>query len=114
MFLIGVVEHPHAELRYVYCKGIRYPPVASRLVPLVVPWNIPFCNAVHSCLVSLFDLFFVVILFNGYAATGTHRLEVMSVMRLIRRIDWKLGFWWVYDGEKGGRGSCETTNRYTK
>uniref|UniRef100_F1KT72 WD repeat and HMG-box DNA-binding protein 1 n=1 Tax=Ascaris suum TaxID=6253 RepID=F1KT72_ASCSU len=45
VFLIGVVEHPHAELRYVYCKGIRYPPVASRLVPLVAPWNIPFCNA---------------------------------------------------------------------
>uniref|UniRef100_A0A914RKY3 Minichromosome loss protein Mcl1 middle region domain-containing protein n=1 Tax=Parascaris equorum TaxID=6256 RepID=A0A914RKY3_PAREQ len=46
VFLIGVVEYPHCELRYVYCKGIRYPPVASRLVPLVAPWNIPFCNAV--------------------------------------------------------------------
>uniref|UniRef100_A0A915BV01 Minichromosome loss protein Mcl1 middle region domain-containing protein n=1 Tax=Parascaris univalens TaxID=6257 RepID=A0A915BV01_PARUN len=45
VFLIGVVEYPHCELRYVYCKGIRYPPVASRLVPLVAPWNIPFCNA---------------------------------------------------------------------
>ncbi|KHN85767.1 WD repeat and HMG-box DNA-binding protein 1 [Toxocara canis] len=44
VFLISVVEHPRAELRYVYCKGTHYPLVASRLVPLVVPWTVPFCN----------------------------------------------------------------------
>ncbi|VDK56013.1 unnamed protein product [Anisakis simplex] len=44
IFMIGIVEHPTQEIRYVYCKGTHYPPVVSKLLPSIAQWNIPLCN----------------------------------------------------------------------
>ncbi|EFO22320.2 hypothetical protein LOAG_06166 [Loa loa] len=44
IFLISFMDYPHCEVRYVYCRGMEYPLIESRLVPAVVKWQLPLCN----------------------------------------------------------------------
>ncbi|KAL3985465.1 WD domain G-beta repeat family protein [Acanthocheilonema viteae] len=44
IFLISVMDYPHCEIRYVYCRGVEYPLVESRSIPAVVKWQLPLCD----------------------------------------------------------------------
>lgn len=46
IFLIAFMDYPHCEIRYIYCRGMKYPLVESRSVPAVVKWKLPLCSQV--------------------------------------------------------------------
>ncbi|GMR59061.1 hypothetical protein PMAYCL1PPCAC_29256 [Pristionchus mayeri] len=41
---ISVVEKPVTQLRYVYCRGVKYPMVTLKLNPIIANWSLPLCN----------------------------------------------------------------------
>ncbi|GMT10608.1 hypothetical protein PFISCL1PPCAC_1905, partial [Pristionchus fissidentatus] len=41
---ISVVEKPVMQLRYIYCRGVKYPMVTLKLTPIVANWTLPLCN----------------------------------------------------------------------
>jgi hypothetical protein len=43
---ISVNERPAQQLRYIYCKGSKYPLVASRPTPLISAWKLALCDQV--------------------------------------------------------------------
>lgn len=45
---ICVMEKPNQQLRYVYCKGSRYPLATKNLAPVTVPWSLPVASPVSS------------------------------------------------------------------
>uniref|UniRef100_A0A915Q7P5 Minichromosome loss protein Mcl1 middle region domain-containing protein n=1 Tax=Setaria digitata TaxID=48799 RepID=A0A915Q7P5_9BILA len=44
IFLISFMDYPQCEVRYIYCRGMAYPLVESRLVPTIAKWQLPLCN----------------------------------------------------------------------
>lgn len=34
--------------RYLYCRGSKYPMMALKLAPTIVPWTLPLCHAVNN------------------------------------------------------------------
>ncbi|KAF8382122.1 ctf-4 [Pristionchus pacificus] len=49
---VSVVEKPVSQLRYVYCRGVKYPMATLKLNPIIANWSIPLCNKTSdkSCL----------------------------------------------------------------
>lgn len=59
---ISVRESPLQQLRYIYCKGAKYPLVASRPTPVIAPWKLSLCDQVGGRDIfdfQMIDLFFV-------------------------------------------------------
>lgn len=43
---IAVREMPTTQVRYIYCKGSRYPKIAKHLALAIDAWSLPMCNEV--------------------------------------------------------------------
>ncbi|GMS80119.1 hypothetical protein PENTCL1PPCAC_2294, partial [Pristionchus entomophagus] len=41
---VSIVEKPMTQLRYVYCRGVKYPMATLKLSPIVANWSLPLCN----------------------------------------------------------------------